>query len=140
MDGSQEKIGDTLDGEVKEIGESQFEKLIYEEKKVIVVYFYSPTCPICKEMDPVFEKLAEDMGDGTIFRKVNAASATALAGSLGIRGVPTFKILCKGKVIGELNGAVYHSILRSTIKEVREHADECGGRVTEIKYDFNAYA
>lgn len=33
-----------------------------EEKEDVTVYFYSPTCPHCKETTPVLMPLAEDMG------------------------------------------------------------------------------
>ena len=89
-------------GSVKE-----FEELVLKSKRLVVVDFYSPTCPACKFMMPTFEELAKNYGSDIDFVKVNITKSQLSANSLvrrvqgaDIKSIPTFVFVRNGKEIG----------------------------------------
>ncbi|KNA21376.1 hypothetical protein SOVF_043800 [Spinacia oleracea] len=64
-------------------------------------------------MAPKYEKLAEEYLD-VIFLKLDCNQENkTLAKELGIRVVPTFKILKENSVVGEVTGAKYDKLLEA---------------------------
>jgi len=62
-------------------------------KPRLLVYFWSPTCGMCRGMTPVIDKLAAERGD---VLKVNAAESTALARHFGVMAVPSLALVEQG--------------------------------------------
>lgn len=82
-----------------------FDELVLASKRLVVVDFYSPTCPACKFMMPTFEELAKNYGSDIDFVKVNITKPgmSALVGKVKgapIRTIPTFVFVRNGKEIG----------------------------------------
>lgn len=71
-----------------------------------VAFFTSETCPPCKMIEPVFERLAEEKGphggrNGAGFAKVDidVGMGRNLASEWGIRATPTFMFFLGGKKV-----------------------------------------
>ncbi len=71
-----------------------------------VAFFTSQTCPPCKMIEPVFERLAEEKGphggrNGAGFAKVDidVGMGRNLASEWGIRATPTFMFFLGGKKV-----------------------------------------
>jgi len=77
--------------------------------KVLAAFFTSRTCPPCKIVEPVFERLAsEKASDGVAFAKVDLSSMYGggqIASVYGVRVTPTFLFFIDGKKMHELKGA-----------------------------------
>ncbi|KIM42944.1 hypothetical protein M413DRAFT_443767 [Hebeloma cylindrosporum] len=80
--------------------------------KAAVAFFTSETCPPCKMIEPVFERIAEEKGlqngrSGAGFAKVDidVGMGRTLASEWGIRATPTFMFFLDGKKLEELKGA-----------------------------------
>src|SRR4030067_2458789 len=54
-------------------------------KQRLLVYFWSPSCGMCRGMTPVIEKLAAERGDGL---KGNAAESAAIGKHLRVVDTP----------------------------------------------------
>ena len=62
-------------------------------KQRLLVYFWSPTCGMCRGMTPVIDKLAAERGD---VLKVNAAESTVLAKHFGVMATPSLALVEQG--------------------------------------------
>jgi thioredoxin 1 len=61
----------------------------------LLVYFWSPSCGMCRGMTPVIDKLAAERGD---VLKVNAAESVALAKHFGVMATPSLALVEQGVV------------------------------------------
>ncbi|KAG5649934.1 hypothetical protein H0H81_001408, partial [Sphagnurus paluster] len=83
-----------------------------ETHRAAVALFTSETCPPCRMIEPVFERLSEEKGvksDGTGagFAKIDISVGlgNSLASEWGIRATPTFLFFLDGRKLDELKGA-----------------------------------
>ena len=70
----------------------------------VIAEFYSPSCAFCRTVEPVAEKLSNEM-DGIEFIKINTQKCPEVASLLGIRSVPTFVAMKNGRETDRLVGA-----------------------------------
>ena len=63
------------------------------DKQRLLVYFWSPSCGMCRSMTPVIDKLAAERGD---VLKVNAAESVALAKHFGVMATPSLALVEQG--------------------------------------------
>ena len=126
-----------MSGDIKELDEEGFDKLLNEADKLVVVEFYTTTCPVCQSMIPVYEAAAKEMGDEAIFAKVNAQRNQALAAFHEVEGVPAFKFFCKGELMREFQGEVNSTILKNTIKDLIKYMAQC--KTKPKVYELDGY-
>jgi len=124
---------------VKELNDLNFDEVVNKEEKLVVVEFYTVTCPNCRAVEPEYNKMAEELGDKAIFCKINASYTQSVSMRFGIMGVPTFKFFCKGQPIGELVGAVYPQVLKKTIEDMANNAQECAEKSTKVSFQMDGY-
>ena len=124
---------------IKELDQESFSSLIEKTDKLVIVEFYTTTCPNCRAIEPVYQQLSKELQDKAEFTRVNAQFHAVLASSYGVRGVPTFKFFCKGRPVWEIVGAVNETILRNTIKDLIRHRLECVSRSTPLGFEFTGY-
>jgi thioredoxin-like negative regulator of GroEL len=86
----------------------------------VVVEFFSPTCPYCRQLTPIFQKLSGEYDKKIKFGMVDTSKNNEIASGYGIMGVPTLKFFCAGRPIYEIVG------LRSE-KELREEMEKVLG-------------
>ncbi|MBQ8850599.1 MAG: thioredoxin family protein [Clostridia bacterium] len=84
----------------------RFKDEIFVSGKLAGVEFYSDTCPACRTLGAVLDRVAESYKDRMAFGKVNVNSEEALAERYAIRSVPTFMVFCEGRGVSERVGAV----------------------------------
>ena len=61
----------------------------------LLVYFWSPSCGMCRSMTPVIDRLATEHGDVV---KINAAEATDVARQCGVMATPSLALIEQGVV------------------------------------------
>jgi len=91
----------------------------------VVIEFYTPTCPYCARLTPIFKKLSSEYNERMKFAMVNAAESRDIAEGYGIMGVPTLKFLCDGKPIYEIVGFKSEEELKSEIYKVLQNHRKC---------------
>ncbi|ADB63040.1 thioredoxin (plasmid) [Haloterrigena turkmenica DSM 5511] len=85
---------------------------------VVLVDFYADWCGPCQMLNPVLERLA-----GTteaVIAKVDVDEHQQLAGSFGVRGVPTLVLFAGGEQVEQQSGALPEDRLRSLIEGYTE--------------------
>jgi thioredoxin 1 len=86
---------------------------------IVLVDFWASWCGPCRMFAPVFEKAAEANPD-IVFGKVDTEEEQALAGSLGIRSIPTLMIFRDGILLFNQAGALPGHALDELVGKVRE--------------------
>jgi len=95
----------------------------------VILEFWSEMCGFCTIMSPVFELLAEKYRGRAHFVAVDAQSAPDLAELFQVMGLPAFKSLLGGQLIGQIDGADTGGLERlvaDSITEADRH-DPTGG-------------
>ncbi|KAJ2056875.1 hypothetical protein GGI17_005966 [Coemansia sp. S146] len=102
--------------------EEQFIELIKESSsKLVVVDFYSTTCPPCRVVDGILNQLAMQYPN-VGFYKVDIARFPDVSEKCQITATPTLQFFRKGKMIDMLRGADKQAI----VKKVEAHSNGDG--------------
>lgn len=81
-----------LDGNVRVLVGLNFEEVVYDDTKDVLVEFYAPWCGHCKSLAPVYDKVAERLkvNSNIVIAKCDATD-NEIEG-VGIQGFPTIKL------------------------------------------------
>ncbi|KAL4323983.1 hypothetical protein GQ457_11G010980 [Hibiscus cannabinus] len=115
---SLETAGATV-GQVTEVTKDTFWPIVNAaEDKTVVLDMYTQWCGPCKVIAPKYKELSEKYLD-VVFLKLDCNQENKpLAKELGIRVVPTFKILKHNKIVKEVTGAKFDDLV-AAIETVR---------------------
>jgi protein disulfide-isomerase A1 len=88
-----EPIPENNNGPVKILVQKNFDAIVKDTTKDVLVEFYAPWCGHCKKLAPIYEKLGETFAkiDSVVIAKIDA-TANDVDPKLGIRGFPTLKL------------------------------------------------
>ncbi|XP_030971341.1 thioredoxin F-type, chloroplastic-like isoform X2 [Quercus lobata] len=106
-------VGPTVKvGQVTEVDKDTFWPLVKAaDDKTVVLDMYTQWCGPCKVMAPKFQELSQKYLD-VVFLKLDCNQENKpLAKELGIKVVPTFKILKDSKVVKEVTGAKFDDLV-----------------------------
>lgn len=96
---------------------SSFNEII-EENKLVIIDFWAEWCGPCRAYGPVFEGVSEEFPD-VVFAKVDTEAEQALAGSFGIRSIPTTIAFKDGIGVFMQPGALPEEALRDLIGKLQ---------------------
>jgi thioredoxin 1 len=98
-----------------EISEQEFNEIINNSHKLVVVDFFAEWCMPCLMLSPVIEELAEKMKD-VKFVKINTDDNQEISKKYGISSIPCLIIFKEGEEIERLIGAQDGDELEEKIK------------------------
>ncbi|GJJ70199.1 hypothetical protein EMPS_02548 [Entomortierella parvispora] len=82
---------------VIELTKETFKGVVSPDQEIILVDFYTPWCGHCKNLEPEFEKAAEELKKSDIpLAKVDCTEQSELCKDYEVTGYPTLKIFKKG--------------------------------------------
>lgn len=98
---------------------AEFEELLKNGDKPIILDFFSEDCPPCDVLAPIYEKMAEKYGDYIKFVKIMRQDNRELALRFGVTGSPTVLFFKNGEEIGSrLSGFMTKPQVRKAIEEI----------------------
>jgi len=83
---------------VQVLTDSNFDKIVLDGSKDVLVEFYAPWCGHCKHLAPVWEKLATafDNDANVVIANIDADKYRDIGGRYDVSGFPTIKFFPKG--------------------------------------------
>ena len=78
--------------------------LAASSERPVLVDFWADWCAPCKALEPVLQRIQQELGERLSVVKVNADEEAGLAAQLGIRGLPTLMLFRDGRPVGQLVG------------------------------------
>ena len=99
---------------------AKFSALINSDKPVLVDFF-ATWCGPCKMMNPELEKLKKKVGNQASIIKIDVDKNQSVAGTYGVRGVPTLILFKNGKILWRQSGVVQADQLEQIINQHTEN-------------------
>jgi thioredoxin len=101
-----------------EVNDSNFEKEILEVSKTkpVIVDFYAPWCGVCKMMAPIFEEVANELGDKAIFAKSNAEETSGVTEKYEFMSLPVFALFKDGNLGKFISGPQAKEMLLELVR------------------------
>ena len=87
-----------------EFNKSNFDSEVIKSDVPVLVDFWAPWCGPCKMIGPIIEELSGEFDGKAKIGKVNVDDNQELAGSFGIRGIPTVMLFKGGEVVNQFVG------------------------------------
>ena len=113
-----------------EMQNSSFTEIV-EGNNLVIIDFWAEWCGPCRAYAPVFERVSEEFPD-VVFAKVDTEVEQALAGSFGIRSIPTTIAFKEGIGVFMEPGALPEDALRDLIEKLQElNMDEVRAELEE---------
>jgi len=102
-----------------------------ETSDIVLVDFWAEWCGPCKMFGPIYEK-ASEKHDDVVFGKVDTEDQQQLAGSFGIRSIPTLMAFREGVLVFAQAGALPEAAVEELVTQVRTlDMDEVRAKIAE---------
>jgi thioredoxin 1 len=89
-----------------EITDANFEELVMNADKPVVVDFWAEWCGPCRMIGPVIEEMATEYDGKAIIGKVNVDQNPGVSAKFGVRNIPTILFVKNGEIADKSVGAV----------------------------------
>ena len=87
-----------------ELTDSNFQELVLNSDKPVLVDFWAAWCGPCRMLGPIIEELQDDFQGKAIVGKVDVDNNQQIAMQYGIRNIPTVLIFKNGEVVDKFVG------------------------------------
>lgn len=86
------------------INKSNFQNVVLNSEKPVLLDFWAPWCGPCRMVSPVVDEIASERGDIKV-GKVNVDEQPELAAQFGVMSIPTLVVMKNGKLANKTVGA-----------------------------------
>jgi thioredoxin 1 len=88
-----------------EITDSNFEELVKNSDKPVLIDFWAEWCGPCKMIAPILEQVAAENVGKIVIAKLNVDENPKTAQALGITSIPTMNVYKGGEIVKTIVGA-----------------------------------
>ena len=94
-------------------------KNIIEDNSNVLLDFYADWCGPCQTLLPTIHKLADELKDDVVIKKINVDENQELAAEFSIRNIPTLIFFKDGKPADRHTGLITERNLRDKIDRLK---------------------
>jgi thioredoxin 1 len=98
------------------VTDETFDEVVLGSSKPALVDFWAPWCGPCRMIAPIVEELAQDYDGRAVIAKINTDENVAVAGKLGIMGIPTLILFKDGQEVDRIVGYAPRHALEDKLK------------------------
>lgn len=101
-----------------EITDANFQELVINSDKPVVVDFWAEWCGPCRMIGPTIEKMHGEYEGRAVIGKVNVDHHPGVSAQFGVRNIPTVLFIKGGQVVDKVVGAVPEAQLTSKLDAI----------------------
>lgn len=101
---------------ITEVTNENYEQVLKNAEKPVVVDFWATWCGPCRTIGPMVDELAEQYQDQITVAKCDVEEGDDVASVYGIRNVPTILFIKGGEVVDKQVGSCSRSALEDKFK------------------------
>lgn len=87
-----------------EITDANFEEIVMNSDKPVLVDFWAAWCGPCKMLGPVINQIADEYEGKAVVGKLDVDANQQYAAQFGVRNIPTVLIFQNGELVGRQVG------------------------------------
>lgn len=102
----------------KEFSDANFDELVIQSDKPVIVDFWAEWCGPCRMVGPVIEELAKEYDGKAVIGKLNVDHNQHTSMTFGIRSIPTVLFFKGGKLVDKQVGAAPKGVYEQKLKSL----------------------
>lgn len=101
-----------------EITDANFQELVLDSEKPVMVDFWAVWCGPCKMLGPVVEQISDEYEGKALVGKLDVDANQQFAAQYGVRNIPTVLIFQNGEIVGRQVGVAPKNVYTEALDKL----------------------